>query len=258
MRSRSRSLGSVPAAWPVSSSTGVINGGSLMIRSSPSTRWSTSPAPACCPLPGPWRRSDRASGALASARRRRTAREGAATSSREYQMPRFDIPANRRIASRYSRVAAISGRRRSRSPKPRSRAAISMLAASRFRSHSQGPGSVSSKSLTSKTSSRSGAAKPPKLERCASPQSCTSKPLRGEAARSVAMTAAAPRKKANGDTSIRPWRIGISSGTRVAAWPSRISTGSVRSVAGSQRPWLDRGTSRRAALPAAARSAADR
>ena len=41
---------------------------------------------------------------------------------------------------------------------------------SRLMSHSQGPGSVSSKSFTSKTRSRSGEAYPPKLRRWASPQ----------------------------------------------------------------------------------------
>ena len=53
-----------------------------------------------------------------------------------------------------------SGRRRTRGSAP----ATSMLAASRLRSHSNGPGSVSSKSLTSKIRSRSGEAKPPKLD----------------------------------------------------------------------------------------------
>ena len=61
----------------------------------------------------------------------------------------------------------------SASEKSRSRPAISKLAARRFTSHSNGPGSVSSKSFTSNTSERSGEAKPPKLERCASPHSCT-------------------------------------------------------------------------------------
>ena len=60
--------------------------------------------------------------------------------------------------------------------KPLSRAAISMLAASRLTSHSHGPGSVSSKSLTSNTSRRSGEANTPKFDRCASPQHCTRQP----------------------------------------------------------------------------------
>ena len=62
-----------------------------------------------------------------------------------------------------------------------SRAAISMLAASRLTSHSHGPGSVSSKSLTSNTSRRSGEANTPKFDRCASPQHCTFSPDRGVA-----------------------------------------------------------------------------
>ena len=63
--------------------------------------------------------------------------------------------------------------------KPRSRPATAKLATRRLTSHSNGPGSVSSKSLMSKTSRRSGAAKAPKLERCASPQSWTCSPVRG-------------------------------------------------------------------------------
>ena len=77
--------------------------------------------------------------------------------------------------------------------KPLSRAAISMLAASRLTSHSHGPGSVSSKSLMSNTSRRSGEAKTPKFDRCASPQHWTCSPERGVPAKSWAMIFAAPR-----------------------------------------------------------------
>ena len=83
----------------------------------------------------------------------------------------FRISAKRAIASRYSRAAAVTAERQFASSKPLSRPATAMLAASRLRSHSNGPGSVSSKSLMLKTSRRSGAAKMPKFERCASPQS---------------------------------------------------------------------------------------
>ena len=48
--------------------------------------------------------------------------------------------------------------------KPLARPAMTMLAASRLTSHSQGPGSVSSKSLASNTRRRSGEANRPKLE----------------------------------------------------------------------------------------------
>ena len=79
-----------------------------------------------------------------------------------------------------------------------------MLAASRFTSHSQGPGSVSSKSLQSKTSWRSGEPNTPKLERWASPQIWAVRPERGVPERSDAMIRAAPRKKVKGETSMRP------------------------------------------------------
>ena len=42
-------------------------------------------------------------------------------------------------------------------------------------------------------------------------------PVRGPSARSAAMRYAPPRKNANGDTSMRPYRIGPSSGRRVCA-----------------------------------------
>ena len=50
------------------------------------------------------------------------------------------------------------------------------------------------------------------------------------------MISAAPRKNVNGDTSIRPYRIGTSSGTRVRACSSSSAIGSGRSGAGSHRP----------------------
>jgi hypothetical protein len=86
-----------------------------------------------------------------------------------YQTSSVRISANWAIASRYaladSRLAACS----SALVKPLLRAAMVKLAAMRFTSYSNGPGSVSSKSFRSKTSSRSGDAYTPKFDRCASP-----------------------------------------------------------------------------------------
>ena len=76
---------------------------------------------------------------------------------------------------------------------PLFRAAMVKLAAIRLTSHSNGPGSVSSKSLRSNINLRSGEANAPKLDRCASPQSWTSNPATGVPARSWAMIFAAPR-----------------------------------------------------------------
>ena len=47
----------------------------------------------------------------------------------------------------------------------------------------------------------------------------------GVAARSAAISAAAPRKNANGEASIRPCRMGTSSATRPAACSSSTSSG---------------------------------
>ena len=60
-----------------------------------------------------------------------------------------------------------------------------MLATSRETSHSNGPGSVSSKSRRSNDSCRSGVAHSPKLRRWASPHSCTVRPVSGREARSA-------------------------------------------------------------------------
>ena len=68
------------------------------------------------------------------------------------------------------------------------------------------------------------------------------------------MTAAAPRKKANGDDAMRPWRIGIRSGSRLSACSSRMAIGSRRSGAGSHAACQARGTRWRRALPASSRS----
>ena len=76
---------------------------------------------------------------------------------------------------------------------PLLRAAIVKLAAIRFTSYSNGPGSVSSKSFRSNSRTRSGEANAPKFDRCASPHSWASSPATGVSARSAAMILAAPR-----------------------------------------------------------------
>ena len=113
--------------------------------------------------------------------------------TRAYQMSIVRISANRAIASRYAVADASEAARASASVKPLFRAAIVKLAAMRLTSYSNGPGSVSSKSLRSNSSTRSGDAKPPKFDRWASPQSWTSSPAVGVSFRSAAMILAAPR-----------------------------------------------------------------
>ncbi len=169
------------------SSIGTISGGSLTIRGSPSTTSVSfenarmlsferalakffSKRLTCFPLP-------------CSA----TTLAICSTSMWAYQTSRLLIVAKFLIASRYARAAVVLTDRRCLASKPRSRPATAKLATSRFTSHSNGPGSVSSKSLTPNTRRRSGAAKAPKLDRCASPQSCTCSPVRGSPARSAAI-----------------------------------------------------------------------
>jgi hypothetical protein len=115
------------------------------------------------------------------------------TSTCEYQTSRLVMLAICRIAWRYTRPRLNTASARTVLEKPRSRAAITKLAASRFTSHSHGPGNVSSKSLQSNTRLRSGEPKMPKLERCASPHTWAVSPDRGVVDRSDAMISAAPR-----------------------------------------------------------------
>ena len=122
----------------------------------------------------------------------------------KYQTSRFDMVAIWRIDSRYVCPSATIAWARTALGWPMLRPAITTLAASRLTSHSHGPGCVSSKSLQSKMSWRSGVPNTPKLERCASPQSWAVRPEHGVVERSEAMMRAAPRKKVKGETSIRP------------------------------------------------------
>ena len=113
--------------------------------------------------------------------------------SRAYQMSIVPICASSAMRTRYDIADWTVAARASAAVKPLLRAAIVKLAAMRFTSYSNGPGSVSSKSLRSKSSVRSGDANTPKFERCASPQSCTFNPAVGVSFRSSAMILAAPR-----------------------------------------------------------------
>ena len=121
-------------------------------------------------------------------------------------------------------------RRRFLVENPLSRPATARLAASRLTSHSNGPGWVSSKSLMSKTSRRSGEAKTPKLLMCASPHSCTFRPE--SASGPGRQPSSAPRRgrTRTARPTIRPYRMGTRSATRDAAWLSSSCTGSARSL----------------------------
>jgi hypothetical protein len=125
-------------------------------------------------------------------------------SRREYHTARFGMAAKSCMAVRYAPTTASRTLLRSLAENPLSRPAMAKLAASRFTSHSHGPGSVSSKSLSPNSMRRSGVPKTPKFIRWASPHTCVVMPERGVPARSDAMMSAAPRKKVNADTSIRP------------------------------------------------------
>ena len=115
------------------------------------------------------------------------------TSRCAYQTSRKGCSANPRIAVRYPKAAAKAIWRQALAGNPLSRPATVMLAASRLTSHSNGPGRVSSKSLTSKTRLRSGEANAPKFDKWASPHICTRSPAAGVPSRSAAIGSAAPR-----------------------------------------------------------------
>jgi len=66
-----------------------------------------------------------------------------------------------------------------------------------------------------------------------SPHAWTVRPDVGVPKRSAAITAAEPRRNANGDSSIRAWRTGTSCGSRVAFCACRMLTGSARAGTGT-------------------------
>ena len=68
------------------------------------------------------------------------------------------------------------------------------------------------------------------------------------------MIAGAPRRKARGEASIRPWRTGTRSGRRDRASSARSATGSTPAGRGGSSACAERGTSARSARPQAARS----
>ena len=185
------------AAWSVClgsrSVIGTSSGGSAMILGRPSTRW-VSLATSCMlsrvralAIPVSTILRCRAFSCVLNCAR------SSSRSACAYQMSRLVIPAKVRIACRYRATAAVTISRRSLPLNPLPRPATSRLAASRLTSHSHGPGVVSSKSLTSKTSRRSAEPKMPKFDRCASPQACTASPDTGVWERSLAIGSAAPR-----------------------------------------------------------------
>ena len=98
-----------------------------------------------------------------------------------YQMSIVRISANSAIACRYADTDASVDARASAGENPLLRAAIVKLAAIRFTSYSNGPGSVSSKSFRSNSSLRSGEANTPKFDRWASPHSWAIKARRRRA-----------------------------------------------------------------------------
>ena len=221
------------------------------IRRPPSTTASACRWPAGCPSHAPWRP---AAEPLASLRARARPRGALGSSSMSSaRVPEAELADAAKLAHRLA-IRATPPARSTRAPRVQSSDPDRPREA-RGQPHDvplEGPGSVSSKSLTLKTSRRSGAVNPPKFERCASPQSCADRPV--PARRQVAgHQGAAPRKNVNGDTSIRPCRIGTSSGTRVAPWSSSIATGSRRPGRAPIPRAAARGTSR--APPARAPSA---
>ena len=114
------------------------------------------------------------------------------------------MPANSRIARRYARTAAADdvGARRRRE------AAVAPGHGEARGEPLEVPLPRARKRLVEvvevEDQRASGAANPPKFDRCASPHIWARSPLTGVAARSAAMIAAAPRKNVNGETSIRP------------------------------------------------------
>ena len=166
--------------------------------------------------------------------------------------PRSRISANEAIALWYEPHRSDYRLARCFAENPRSRPAISKLAARRLTSHSQGPGSVSSKSLMSNTMWRSAEAKPPKFERWASPHSCMLRPETGRI-REVGChdvgRAPVEGKRRYEHPAVADWNeFGYSSDGLLFEQVDRVRPARRRSHA----LWLLRGIRLRASLPRAA------
>ena len=156
LEARAKDLPDLASSTPLAmgwSRRGTTMGGFVAIRSVPSTL-SASLASACrLSRERALSRARRASARVFSSPARRTM---SSASMREYQIASVAASANPAIASRYAAVAWTQARSRSFRVRPLLRPAIATLATRRCRSHSHGPGSVSSKSFRSNTSARSG------------------------------------------------------------------------------------------------------
>ena len=145
--------------------------------------------------------------------------------------------------------------RRSPGEKPRSRPATSKLAARRFTSHSHGPGQglVEVVEVEQHLALRRGEHAEVQQVGVAAELHVEARTRRGrQVCRHDERRATI---EGGGEASIRPWRMGTSSGTRLAACSSSSVTGSGRSAAGAHAPCV--GAARRAALrPSAAHSCA--
>jgi hypothetical protein len=120
------------------------------------------------------------------------------------QISSGDSLARARIRVRYAATVVAATARARLVEKAAARAATATLAANLLRSAVKStPGSVSSKSFISNRMLSSGVANAPKFIRWQSPQACTATPGAGWCFRSSPITAAAPRKKANGLASMR-------------------------------------------------------
>src|SRR5271157_4087714 len=101
-------------------------------------------------------------------------------STAKYHRSSTFISANSAMCSRYDLTQPRTASLATDSLRPLSRQAITILAARRLRSHSQGAGSVSSRSLRAKMICLSGVARPRKFTRWESPPHCTRTPIDGE------------------------------------------------------------------------------
>ena len=179
------------------------------------------------------------------------------TSSRA--IPDVEVAHRRRTrASLRGRRARPRGRPRWRcfASKPRSRPAIARLATRRLTSHSHGPGSVSSKSLMSNTSRRSGdgeAAEVGEVRVAAALHlAARMRGVRRQVGRHDRGRAPVERERRHEHPPV-PQRHQL--GHPAARLLLSSSTGSRRSAAGSQSPCSERGARVRAAFPTAFRSA---
>ena len=141
------------------------------------------------------------------------------TSTCSYQTSSGDSFARRAMWSRYDRTVARTASCRTSTSMPIVRHATSMLAARRFTSHSHGPRQRLVEVVDVEHEAALGRGEDAEVQDVRVTARLHLQPAHRRGREVVAMTSAAPRRNVNGETIMRPTRMGTSSGNVARAAP---------------------------------------